>query len=59
MIFFWSTLKLGKQFLRKFKNIANVCTFKMATTKGNSLKKSLSKRTRKVPNLKKIDISMF
>jgi len=40
--------------------MANVCTFKMKVTiEGNSLKNPLSRRTRKVPNLKKIGILMF
>jgi len=39
--------------------MANVYTFKMKiTTKGNLLKNSLSRRTRKTPNLKKIDTLM-
>jgi len=58
--FFSSTLKLGNQFLRKLKNMTNICTLKMrVTTKGNSLKNSLSRRTKKVPNLKKIGTLMF
>jgi len=39
--------------------MAYVGTFKMKViTKGNSLKDSLSRRTRIAPNLKKIDILM-
>jgi len=39
--------------------MVNVCTFEMkVTTEGNSLKNSLSRRTRKAPNLKKIGILM-
>jgi len=37
---FWSTLKLRKSFFFKLKNMANMA---------NSLKNSLSRRTRKVP----------
>jgi len=38
----------------------NVCSFKMkVTTIGNSEKYSLSRRTREVPNLKKIGTLMF
>jgi len=38
----------------------NVYTFKAkVTTKGNAKKNSLSRRTRKVPNFKKIGFVMF
>jgi len=36
--------------------MVNVCTYKMKViTEGNSLKNSLSRRTRKAPNLEKMD----
>jgi len=57
---FRSTLKLEKYFFFNSKILANVYTFKMkVTTNGKTYENSLSRRTRKVPNLKKIDTLMF